>query len=391
MADNSYNYDYSRSKIAYKYAPEMDGKLSLKIITRNIANAARDNSIEGYSLGDRLYSLITNIKQEKPDVFIALEANRSSEYMKDELKIMSHETLLEKIEKKDFDSFIAVELPASIEGIKQNNLTELKILSSDDVLRLFGLGHFHKFVAFESARNNPLLFTEVAARIERETGLKYIGCFSINATPMSFGKALFINPKKAAFGGQMMQHWIRCDDFISKWTGSGFGNDALCVPIFPVYNGKVVIDRHVTIMAVHFPMSLADRLQNSKWLASISSIMSKNTIVMGDFNTFSDDGGPDILRIIGEKWNHIDNDKVTFHAFPHDTITIPKGNLSLLSEETIIKEDLGDTYVVRPASILDHVFVHPDFPYTFDANVGHMTSASDHVSMSVTVHLDKSG
>lgn len=282
---------------------------NIKIYTRNIGNAARDEAHT--PLADRVLGIIDDILEERPDVVILLEAGRPS---------------------------------------------------------------------------GSMSWTEIAAWIEKETGLFYGGIKRINATLWSFGKAFFYNPNTVAVG-KFWQHWTGgCD-----WSGDGFGNDIVTLDVYPVVDKKVLIDGMFTVAAVHFPMKLDARLKTAQWLVANSNLF---TVVMGDFNTFEDDGGPEMIKIITAEMNLVSllpPDVITFKAFPHDLVEVPNEKLESLNSDFVVVGECGpDKSLVLFSSHLDHCFwnVQNGLPKNlgaYVAHVGKITAASDHAPIILKV------
>lgn len=277
-----------------------------KVYVRNIGNAARDE--QHCPLGSRLAYLLDDIKNEKPDVVILLEAGRSS---------------------------------------------------------------------------NGMNWTEIADTIERDTGLFYGGIKRINATRMSFGKAFFYNPDTVAVG-DFNQHWT--GDGV--WSGDYFGNDIVTLKIYPVALSKVLVDAPFTVAAVHFPMKLDARLKTSQWLVEHFHLFDA---VAGDFNTFEDDGGPEMLEIIKHDAHLVSllpPHVITFKAFLHDLVDVPNEKLAGLNPSCVVVENGPTTSKVLFSSHLDHCFLNtlamPEKEIKFSARVSEITRASDHAAIIIT-------
>lgn len=249
------------------------------------------------------------------------------------------------------------------------------------------------FIVLEANRpSQGKSWTAMAAEIEEGTGLSYIGVKSINATAMSFGKALFIRRNTVAVNA-FEQRW---PPFVGNlWSGDYFGNDVITFGLHPVvvelvdpvelYGADKVgakkepemctrVIRHsgITVGAVHFPMDFNARMDMSTLLHRIGDAAD---LIMGDFNTFPDWGGPAMLRKmtkrdaltrvpilasdpLGPMHTGVQTEvPYTFRAFPHDVIKKPAefaSQLNMDSEIVSINED--GSINVRFASTLDHVF-----------------------------------
>lgn len=245
------------------------------------------------------------------------------------------------------------------------------------------------FVALEAGRpSQGHTWTEMASQIETETGMRYEHCSRLNASAMSFGKALFINPERVAIS-KVQQLWTSDED-IHIWGGDCFGNDILLVVVHPVKDGKVVTDLSLSVAFVHFPMKAEERVRVARWIQKWHMLAD---LWMGDFNTFST-GTPsaeEICKTIeGTSLKEIQpyGSKLTFQAFEHDLVKVPTSELHLISPESQIVDptpDQNQMVSVRFASQLDRIFIKPTLLCT--VLKGPITDASDHTSMHVTVVL----
>jgi endonuclease/exonuclease/phosphatase family metal-dependent hydrolase len=159
--------------------------------------------------------------------------------------------------------------------------------------------------------------------------------------------------------------------------------------VFPVLDGKCVIDRKLELGFLHFPMSLPDRLQVVEYLENLPK-ENKFDLIMGDFNTFPDDGGPEILNRLDKcgYQNRIRllNNMRTFHAFAHDLLTLPsKKHLETMKLAIVIKENDDGTVLVRPVSWLDQCMSFVNTPnlkeidaFVIDMATSDHTAPSDH-------------
>ena len=205
-------------------------------------------------------------------------------------------------------------------------------------------------------------WTMMAADIEAQTGLRYHSCHTVNATPNSFGKAVFFNVNTVALKN-VHHFWITEEEKSERWSGPYFGNDVIILEIFPVENQKVIIDKILKLGVVHFPMGKEDRLMASKWLRFFSGFAN---IWMGDYNTFPDDGGQEMIDIITEfeliHQNPKDTNEMTFQAYEHDCIEKDISFIPQLNSASTFKpkEDDPSKILVRFSSVLDHVFTDPN-------------------------------
>lgn len=229
-------------------------------------------------------------------------------------------------------------------------------------------------------------FTRLAAAIEDETGLLYLGCKTMNATANCFDKAFFVRPSRA-FVAAATQRWTDPSNHIV--AGPHFGCDVLFLTIHPVDSEtkQVVRNRWFEAGFVYFPMGREDRLTTARWVASHGYPFVDGW--MGDWNTFPDDGGPEMIEIISEAYKPVsDPAQITFQAFPHDLITKPASIRETLNpESTIVSENADGTVNVRFASLLDHVFVRPDAAFEESVKVYPLFEASDHALVVLKVVL----
>lgn len=236
-------------------------------------------------------------------------------------------------------------------------------------------------------------FTSFAAEIEDVTGLRYIGVKYLNATENSFGKAVFVRPNKifvSAFDqiptGESEVHPLR-ESTVRDYTvatGNYFGNDIVIVKAHPVADdNRIIRDKSVSVGIVHFPMGREDRLQVSRWISDVHN--NHVDVWMGDWNTFPDDGGDEMIGIITEKYPMVPKTKdFTFRAFPHDLIRKPI-DFVIPDGSEVVRED-EESKMVRFRSCLDHVFVNPTFNDSVgEAVVSDLVDASDHALITVEV------
>jgi len=233
-------------------------------------------------------------------------------------------------------------------------------------------------VWLEAGRDNMhngsvVTFTEIAARIQKETGLVYAGIDMLNASASPFGKAVFYN-NKTAFVNKLAQRWTT-DPFPS---GAHYGNAMTTVEVFPVSDSRVVFDAMIRVGAVHLPMNLEARLQVCAFIKNCGDV----DIVMGDFNTFPDNGASEMLNVLSEQFTEAlpADTEVTFHAYEHDTITIRNDLLGVMPLARVISSDV-DNSVIVPVSWLDHCMVNREYRGDVTASVyaGIIGNTSDHL------------
>lgn len=226
-------------------------------------------------------------------------------------------------------------------------------------------------------------WTRMAATIEEETGLTYIGIYYLNGTESPFGKALFINRSRVAVR-DIKQLYVSSLPTVP--SGAHMGCDVLRVEFSPVEEGKIVIDQRATFCAVHAPMDYSARMLFAQW---INKNHFYGDLFFGDFNTFPDDGGDLMIEHItqdGHLFEHTPDVPYTFSAFPQDVVPHPIDMKHTFGPPCEIIKETEDTVWVRHASVLDRVFarelvhtprviVYPDF------------RGSDHAMVSIQVRV----
>lgn len=254
-------------------------------------------------------------------------------------------------------------------------------------------------ILLEAGRpSRGISWTSMAASIENFTGLHYVGVRMLNATENPFGKALFIRRSTLALSG-MAQRWISQQEH--HWDGPHFGLDYLEMIFHPVVQEHAVIvsgrdpelltrvirDRSVSFAAFHFPMDRASRMKAADYINQDQC----SDVLVGDFNTFPDDGGPEMIKVITSSCYRRKKMPApyTFKAFEHDLVRKPADFRSQVNEHSeIVQENDDGTLSIRFASTLDHIFYYDD---NSDTKVGQgsyvlpMEGASDHEGMVVEV------
>lgn len=214
-----------------------------------------------------------------------------------------------------------------------------------------------------------------AAAIAEGTGYLYHSCHLLNATPMSFGKALFYDPERVAIH-HVVQTWLDMDD-PDNWGGAYFGNSILLIHVQPVVDQKIVLDATIRFAAVHFPLGLKDRLEAAAWVAYHGGFAE---VWSGDFNTFEDEGGPEMIEIITKNGlkKTTPQGAITFRAFEHDKVPKSVDVIPTLNElSTYVPHPDDPTKIlVNYAGGLDHTFVDPNLECK--TVVCPLTDASDH-------------
>lgn len=271
-------------------------------------------------------------------------------------------------------------------------------------------GGMDAFILLEAGRSSVhRTWSMIASYIEEQTGFRYVFNHYLNSSNDSFSKCLFIDPSRVAclWDKQMWTEYGHKKDF---WSGAGFwGNSVSLFQLFPVVHEqiqldpnpekpkttvrRVIADAWVNIGACHFPPGgMADRIKASNWLRDHAS---EADIWMGDFNTYPDDGGEEMIKIITSNGLVQCDLKVpfTFKCFDHDIVTKPASFEEKINPESKIIERTTDKdgnpiIKVLFASVLDHVFHHGEkmkkrveIKYAKALDVDH--NASDHAPVYV--------
>lgn len=225
----------------------------------------------------------------------------------------------------------------------QHIIDDIKKVSNLDALFLLEAGRPSQGVSW----------TRMAATIEEETGLTYIGIYYLNGTDLPFGKALFIN-RSRVFAREIKQFYASTLPTVP--SGAHMGCDVLRVEFSPVEDGLVVVDQRMVCCAVHAPMEHSARIAFAKW---INSHHCYADFFFGDFNTFPDDGGAEMIWHITQDELLVDltpDVRYTFSAFPQDVTPHPIDMKHIFSPPCEIVKETEDTVWVRHASVLDRVF-----------------------------------
>lgn len=239
-----------------------------------------------------------------------------------------------------------------------------------------------------------LSWTEIAAMIEKATGLIYWGIDMLNASEKSFGKAIFYNPSLISIG-KIARYWPEHDS-----RGNHFGSSVTILTCCPVTTftrhtirdgittsqafRQVVVNRQFRVAAAHFPVNQFGQTDAAIW---INRNYEKFDVIGGDFNTFSGGSGAKNLAIILKNF-HLqeclpEDTAFTFSAFPHDVVSVPNAQLDTIGPHSKIVETDETHSKVLFSSWLDHVFSHPSF-YCI-ARVAPLTPASDHAPIVASI------
>lgn len=257
----------------------------------------------------------------------------------------------------------------------------------DEIVKMINEQNPDVLILLEAGRSSGgKSWTRLAMEIEEGTGLIYVGIYLVNATDAPFGKALFIR-KSAVAVKSFDRAWIG-DTLMNTWGGDRYGSDILQVILHPVQDGKVITDRAINLWAAHFPLGRDARLAASQALADA---ITDNTIVLGDFNCFHTDKGPEMIQTITSRWTEHKLDCLwTFSAFPHDIVDVPakiRDNLPEGSEVVAENEEKG-TITVRFVGMLDRVFSSKDVNVE-QTHTAFSDKASDHALITVTAQYGR--
>lgn len=226
-------------------------------------------------------------------------------------------------------------------------------------------------VLLEAGRSSlGMTWTEMAVLIERQTDLVYVGVSYANLSANPFGHAVFVKKGRALIA--------RMTNALTNVSGDARQGQVTEVVV------KTSETNCVTIGVVHMPMSIEGRLALVQWLCANSA---RATMWVGDFNTFPDDIGPDMIEQLKESGLvHLPCDApFTFKAFPHDTLTVPIKKKRFLHPMSIIVTEDEHSVTVLPVSILDHVFLYKNIIAQCTATFLPHTAASDHSAILIRV------
>lgn len=318
------------SSINNKISIIANNDISLSIMCRNIGNTIRDEE-KGYSFLKRLDHLIDDINSESPDLLLLLEAR------------------------------------PIVRNIDAQSVTKKT-------------------------------WTEIATSIELHTKLCYQGTKYPNTSENPSGISVFLAYRKVVILN-IDQIWVNSDlNVFPHWNGPYYGIHMIIVQCHPIINdktdntNKVVLNRSIRIGCIHFPTNYQDRIATSQWLSRISN--SSFDIVMGDFNTFEDQGGDEMKQILSQNMTSIlKGNHITFHGFPHDQLEIDNEKLKLVPQSRVISTNAEKgTSIIVPSAWLDHIYITKRFE-SLSLNAGHniygtvskQTQASDHCSIMCTI------
>ena len=218
-----------------------------------------------------------------------------------------------------------------------------------------------------------MTWTAMAAYIEHETDLTYLGLYRPNpsANPLCF--ALFANTSRVTLISASLKP-MNLPNTLWKNAGRSMLNVTILVS-----NGNPQSDefKEMNLTFFHFPMGLEDRLAASRAIGD-EATNTRTNLLMGDANTFPDDGGPEMLKLMRVE-DRIPKDCLrTFSAFPYDILTRPKEIYEEFFRSVpskIIKvDDEAGTVTFIPDAVLDRVLCKHDIKVDVHLN----PLASDH-------------
>lgn len=208
-----------------------------------------------------------------------------------------------------------------------------------------------------------LSWTDCASIIEKETGLTYYGVFKpLPPTPereYPLSKAIFYNVRRVFLKDVKQLYVPNKNDHQHDFKHNG--NTVVVVTTIPLNDvkkktlGGIVPDESsfVKIGFSHFPMGREDRMHTARWLTRHASEWS---FLMGDMNTFPDDGGPEMISTLNYAYEELlpSDTPFTFKAFEHDLVNV--GIDVPLNKESIVVSKTDTHKCVRFSSWLDHAF-----------------------------------
>lgn len=259
------------------------------------------------------------------------------------------------------------------------------------IIELINYAKLDAIILLEAGRSSGgKTWSRMAVEIEEGTGLEYMGIYLVNATQAPFGKALFI--RRATTSVKTYNRMWIGKSLMSSWGGDGYGSDVVMADLYPVVDGKVVVNQHINLWAAHFPLQPVSRLDASR---ALRDALTPDTIIMGDFNVFSNAGGPEMIDTItsqygsAEHWKEVTiKEPYTFDAFPYDVNEVPASiRATLPVGSTIVSENLEKgTIGVRFVGKLDRVFAHSGFATLETETYFSDPRASDHALVVVNSH-----
>ena len=209
-------------------------------------------------------------------------------------------------------------------------------------------------------KSRDIPWVAMASLIEQATGMEYGGLQRDNGTENPFAKAYFFRRRTCALV-ETKQTWLDKDGALV--AGPGFGNSVTTLTVLPVVHDevdgkikrRVLRDTPLKVSFVHLPMRADHRMQCIELLKDYDS-----HIIMGDCNTFPDDGGPEMIDVMVQAgWKSmLPEGAITFTAFPHDLCKKAASYREQVNPESeIVSENPDGTINVRFSSPLDQVFL----------------------------------
>jgi hypothetical protein len=221
-------------------------------------------------------------------------------------------------------------------------------------------------------------WSSIAAEIADKTGMEHTATMLSNGTMNPFGKAVFVRKGRAFCSGvKLVPIFETCKKQIS---------DVTIVSLHTVTDSMPCYSETVRVAIVLMPMARDARMIVSKW---INLNAKKADVWVGDFNTFHDDGGPEMIEIIKDNRAlvHLGPSEPTFRAFKHDLVKLPieRADSPIFGGEVMFRYE--EHCYVHFTSTLDHVFIQPHALEAVEVTYEPITPASDHCAILINVQL----
>lgn len=215
---------------------------------------------------------------------------------------------------------------------------------------------------------------EITEIISKELNLSYQGILKKGIAERAHGQAIFVSPS------------TKLISFHSIWISLDSNKEPI-----PIDDGLMIARatvKHISypecfrIAFVHFPKD-DRRLTMIHWLAKNKH---KFQVVMGDFNTFPDNKGPEMIKFLNtEMIPLLDQNVITFKGFENDKIKVKNENLHLFAQARITEKGEVETTII-PAAKLDHIYI-TDPTLNCAGYCGPITKASDHCSLYLVLNI----
>lgn len=184
---------------------------------------------------------------------------------------------------------------------------------------------------------------EIASKFAKELKLNIAGFHPTNQTELSFWRLTLYDPSKV-FPTQSFSEWASSTpNIISGKIDLDPMRQGVEVQFTKFYRIKdKLIDNENSFLVVntHFPLIRDDKLNTARYLCSRIPSLGDKCIIVGDYNTFMDDGGEEQLNILRSTFFEASHNIIeTFTTFPQDFMAKKMGHLI--------------------SSKLDHVFSYP--------------------------------